>query len=90
MDEVSRSGVVRSVISWRNVQQNTVRIARTARKVLISRDFVRAVLSRGIDRQWTVTERHDKYRPRIDRQRSPQFAGLLSSTRSPRSVRSVS
>jgi hypothetical protein len=63
--------------------------ARTAREVLISRDFVRAVLSWGIDRQWTVTERHSKYRPRIDRQRSPQFAGLLSSTRSPRSVLSV-
>lgn len=51
--------------------------------------FVRAVLSRGIDRQWIVTECHSKYRPRIDRQRFPQFAGLLSSTRSPRSVRSV-
>ena len=32
----------------RNVRQNAARIDR---KVLISRDFVRAVLSRGIDRQ---------------------------------------
>jgi hypothetical protein len=43
------------------------RIARTARNVLISRDFVRAVLSQGIDRQWTVTDRSHKYRPRIAR-----------------------
>jgi hypothetical protein len=33
--------------------------------VLISRDFVRAVLSRVIDRQWTVTEGHGKYRPTL-------------------------
>ena len=46
-------------------------------QVLISTDFVRAVLSQGIDRQWTVTERHGKYRPRIDRQGSPRFAGLF-------------
>jgi hypothetical protein len=69
--------------------QNTARIDRTVRKVLISRDFVRAVLSRGIHRQWIVTDRSHKYRPRIDRQRSPQFAGLSSSARCPRSVRSI-
>jgi hypothetical protein len=56
------------MISCRNVLQITVRIDRTARKVLISRDFVLAVLSWGIDRQWTVTDRHGKYRPPIDRQ----------------------
>ena len=38
-------------------QRSTTRIDRTACKVLISRDFVRAVLSQGIDRQWTVTDR---------------------------------
>lgn len=65
------------------------RIARTARKVLISRDFVRAVLLRGIDRQWTVTERHRKYRSRIDCLGIWRFAGLSSSTQSPRSVRAV-
>ena len=70
-------------------QQNTDRIARTARKVLISRYFLRAVLSRGIDRQWTVTVRHDKYRPRIDCLEMSRFAGLSSSTPSPRSVRSI-
>jgi hypothetical protein len=48
-------------------------------QVLISTDFVRAVLSQGIDRQWTVTERHGKYRPRIDRQISPRFAGIFMS-----------
>jgi hypothetical protein len=39
------------------ISLNTARIARTARKVLISRDFVRTVLSRGIDRQGIVTDR---------------------------------
>jgi len=53
-------------------------IARTARKVLISRDFVRPVLSRVIDRQWIVTERRGKYRSRIDRLRMWRFAGLSS------------
>src|SRR5215208_6330640 len=37
--------------------------ARTVRKVLISRYFLRAVISQGIDRQWIVTERHGTYRP---------------------------
>jgi hypothetical protein len=32
------------MISWRNFQLNTDRIDRTVRKVMISRDFVRAVL----------------------------------------------
>jgi hypothetical protein len=46
--------------------------------VLISRDFVRAVLSRGIDRQWTVTDHHLKYRPRIARLEMSRFAGAFS------------
>jgi hypothetical protein len=75
--------------AFSRTSQSTARIDRTARKVLISRDFVRAVLSRSIDGQWTVTECHGKYRLRIDRQRSPRFAGLLFSARSPRSVRSI-
>jgi hypothetical protein len=70
--------------------QSIDRIDRTVRKALISRVFVRAVLSRSIDRQWTITDRSRKYRPRIDRQRSPRFAGHSFSARAPRSVRSVS
>jgi hypothetical protein len=58
------------------IQHNTDRIDRITRKVLISRYFMRTVLSRGIDRQWTVTERHDKCRPRIDRLEISRFAGL--------------
>ena len=69
--------------------RNTARIDRTARKVLISRYFLREVLSQGIDRQWIVTERHGKYRPRIARLGMWIFAGLSSSTRSPRSVRPI-
>ena len=63
--------------------------ARTVRKVLISRYFLRAVISQGIDRQWIVTERHGTYRPRIARLGMWSFAGLSSSTRSPRSVRPI-
>jgi hypothetical protein len=43
MVEVSRSGAVRSIISWRNVQQNTDRIARSVVNVAICRTFVRSV-----------------------------------------------
>jgi hypothetical protein len=43
--------------------QSIDRIDRTVRKALISRVFVRAVLSRSIDRQWTITDRSRKYRP---------------------------
>jgi hypothetical protein len=42
---------------------NTARIARIVCKVYISKDFVRAVLSWGIDRQWIITDRSRKYRP---------------------------
>ena len=50
MVEVSRSGVVRSMIFSCNVRQSTARIDRITRKALIYRDFVRAMLSRGTDR----------------------------------------
>ena len=53
------------------------RIDRTARKVVISRDSVLAVLLWGIDCQWTVTERLGKYRPRIVRVKFRCFAGLF-------------
>jgi hypothetical protein len=63
--------------------------ARTVRKVLISRYFLRALISQGIDRQWIVTERHGTYRPRIARLGMWSFAVLSSSTRPPRSVRPI-
>jgi hypothetical protein len=44
MVEVSRSGAVRSMISWRNVQQSTDRIARTIDNVVVCRTFLRSVL----------------------------------------------
>jgi len=47
--------------------QSIARIDRTFVNIAICRAFVRAVLSQGIDRQWNVTDRHDEYRPRIDR-----------------------
>jgi len=56
--------------------KNTARIARTIDNVSICSDFVRAVFLPDIDGQWAVTDRHDKYLPRIDRQISPRFAGL--------------
>jgi hypothetical protein len=59
--------VTRRMISYHKIQQDTARIDRITGIVAICRAFVRALLSKGIDRQWTVTDRHDKYRPRIDR-----------------------
>jgi hypothetical protein len=56
--------------------QDSARIARTIFNVVVCRAFMRAVLSSGIDRQWTVTERHDKYRPLIDRLELSRFARL--------------
>src|SRR5215203_223904 len=55
--------------------QSIARIARTAMNVVICRGFARAVLSWGIDRQWTVTERSHKYRP----PGNESFCGALSS-----------
>ena len=76
MVEVSGSVAARRTISRHNIQQNTACIARIICKVHISRTFLRSVVSWGIDRQWTVTDRHDKYRPRIDRLEMSRFAGL--------------
>jgi hypothetical protein len=44
----------------------------------ICRTFLRSVLLWVIDRQGMVTDRHDKYRPRIDRLEMSRFAGLSS------------
>ena len=41
-------------------------IARSAANIAICRIFLRSVLLWVIDRQGMVTDRHDKYRPRID------------------------
>jgi hypothetical protein len=64
------------MISWRNVQQNTARNDRIIDNMVICRTFMRSVLSWGVDRQWTVTERSRKYRPPIDRVGMWRFAGL--------------
>jgi len=55
------------MISWRNVQQNTDRNDRTARKAGICRTFVRSVLHFFMARIRSVIDSHLKYRPRIDR-----------------------
>jgi len=39
-------------------------------------DFRAVDTAIGIDRRWTVTDLHDKYRPRIDRLEMSRFAGL--------------
>ena len=69
--------MARRTIFCRNVRQNTARIDRTVGNTAISRTFVRSVLSQDIDRQWTVTERHGKYRPLIDRAEICCLAGLF-------------
>ena len=76
MVEVSRSGAARRMISRHKIQQNTDRIARAARNADVCRTFLRAVLLGVIDPQRMVTDRHDKYRPRIDRLEMSRFAGL--------------
>jgi hypothetical protein len=43
MVEVSRSGAVRTMISWRNVQQSTDCIARTIGYAAFCRTFMRSV-----------------------------------------------
>jgi hypothetical protein len=40
---------------------------------------LRAVLLRGIDRQWVVTDRYDKYRPLIERLENAPFCRPFSS-----------
>jgi hypothetical protein len=57
-------------------QQNTDRIARTARKVLAYRCFVRSVLFATAVRTRSPTDRHLKYRSLIDRAVIRAFAGL--------------
>jgi hypothetical protein len=76
MVEVRRSGAVRSMISWRNVQQSTDRIARIVFNVAVCRSFLRAVWLLVIDRQSMVIARHDEYRPRIDLLEMSSFVGL--------------
>jgi hypothetical protein len=44
--------------------QSTARIARTAINVVICGYFVRSIMLCFTDRQWTVTDRRLKYRPR--------------------------
>jgi hypothetical protein len=63
-------------LSSGRTSQNIARIDRIIANMVICRTFLRAVLSRDIDRQWTVTDRHGKYRPRIDRLEMSRFAGL--------------
>jgi hypothetical protein len=43
MVEVSRSGAVRSMIFWRNVQRNTARIARAIDNAAVCRTFMRSI-----------------------------------------------
>ena len=54
------------MISWRNVQQSTDRIARTLINAPVCRTFVRSVLLWVIDPQRMDTDRSHKYRPLID------------------------
>jgi hypothetical protein len=64
------------MIQYRKSWQNTVRIARTVGNVVICRTFLRSVLLWVIDRHGMDTDRHDRYRPRIDRLEMSRFAGL--------------
>jgi hypothetical protein len=52
-------------------------------------DILRSVLTAIITRDRGFTDRYHKYRPRIDRLEMSRSAGLSSSRRSPRSMRSV-
>jgi hypothetical protein len=58
--------------------------------VVICRTFLRSVLLWVIDPQRVVTDRHVKYRSRIDRLEISRFAGLSPSRELLRSVWSVS
>ena len=51
MVDVSRSEAVRSMISWRHVQQNTARIDHTTGIAAVCRTFLRAVLYPAIARR---------------------------------------
>ena len=57
-------------------RKDTDRIARIVGYVVFCRTFSRLVLLWVIDPQRMVTDRHIKYRPRIDRLEMSRFAGL--------------
>jgi hypothetical protein len=56
---------------------NTDRITRTLINAPFCRTFLRSVFVWVIDPQRMVTDRHVKYRPRIDRLEMSRFAGLF-------------
>jgi hypothetical protein len=60
----------------RRTSQNTDRIARTIGNLAISRAFSRTVLLLVIDRNRVGTDRHDRYRPLVDRVGMWRFAGV--------------
>jgi hypothetical protein len=64
------------MIQYRKTWQNTDRIARTLINALVCRTFLQSVLLWVIDPQRIVTDRHVKYRPRIDRLEMSRFARL--------------
>jgi hypothetical protein len=66
------------MIHYHNTHQNTDRFARTIVNVAICRDFSRAMLPRITERQWTITDRSHKYRPRTARTGTRCLAGLSS------------
>jgi hypothetical protein len=70
--------------------RNTARTARIIDNMVICRTFWRSVFFITTTRGDGYIDRSRGYRPRIDRQRSREFAGLSFSAQSPRSVRSVS
>jgi hypothetical protein len=61
---------------YNKIRKATDRTARITVSVAICRTFSRLVLLWVIDRQRTVTDRHVKYRLRIDRLEVSCFAGL--------------
>jgi hypothetical protein len=87
--ELSRSGAVRSVVSWRNVHQNTARNARIIDNMVICRTFMRSVLT-------SIITRPDGYIARISQIATAgptsEIGGFCGSSRAstwPRSVRAV-
>jgi hypothetical protein len=67
MVDVSRSGDGQEDDFLPQHPAEYARIDRAVGNTAISRDFVRAVLSWGIDRQGMVIDRCPEYRPLIDR-----------------------
>jgi hypothetical protein len=64
------------MISWRNVQQSTDRIARTVLNIAVCRTFMRSVLTVIITNVGDLSPASPKYRPQIDRLEMSRFAGL--------------